>query len=264
MDSPEVEAHPPGGRVRRWWRRQGHQLAIYWSIARWSVRLGRQTGLIAAKDGPRLPRWGYWGLFLGAAALPTWSGESVPYFLAAIAILGTWLIATPQIIAAMEAVDFSAFIPAVVALFKEDLIPVARRFGVKADLSPRDTAQLGALGPVLAQQVTSAVFLPVVGQLTSGAGVSLLVAVVGIMVAPLLQHYHAAYWSPAALLYALVFPYLVAVTLLIVILVMARTMAAALGADLAIKEATAMVAAAAVDPNSEEPGAVPGSSNPSL
>lgn len=180
----------------------------------------------------------------------------MPYFLAAVAILGAWLIATPQLVAEVQRLDFRPFFPRATSLFNEYLVPVARRFGVTEEVTLEQRSQLASIAPVMAKQVANGVFVPLIGQLTVGAGPTLILSVIGIMVTPLLQHFHFSYWSPAALMYALVFPYLVGVTFTTLAVVIMRTMGGALAAN-AETDAAAVALGLHQEPTAPAPAASP-------
>ncbi|MHB1500915.1 MAG: hypothetical protein ACYCYK_07080 [Candidatus Dormibacteria bacterium] len=176
------------------------------------------------------------GLFAIAAVLPTWQGEATPYFLAAIAILGGWLVAAPQIATDIQTINFTVILTDASAfweLYKPTLLREVEEILPPTELSPREVPNSTAVNATLAKWT----FLSHLNRLNLGAALGVILAVLGLMVAPTLQTYHWGYWSPAALAYALVFSRVVDVVLAMASVVMVRTWSQDLQAIGAINEA---------------------------
>ena len=233
-DEPaSTPTQPPAspGPTKLSWR---HRLDLLRAIVAAASQFVTLTGILDSKRVPRVVRWGYRLLVVGVLFIPTWPGETIPYFVATIAILAAWLIATPQLMNEVERMDFSVFVPHFMALVDKNIVPVLRRLGREFRLSPAELDQLASFRPVFARHGPTSVLIPVLAQTAYGSAFTLIIAVIGIMIGPIAQQHHIGFWSPVSIFYALTFPYLVTTATVAFGFVMLRGMVATMKADAAL------------------------------
>jgi hypothetical protein len=180
----------------------------------------------------------YWLTVAGVAALPVWSGESVAFLVPVIGIGAVWLLAAGQLSSAIRGTDLTALqgrLPVLVLRVVEEL---RKRHVQLPTMSAEEEQEAWRLAPALLGQIPGLAVLPLLARLSLRAGVMITEALVGLLVGPILERIHFGYWSPASIVFGLVFPSAIVIVAVVAIGVVTTAYLAAIDASGAVDQLT--------------------------
>lgn len=148
-------------------------------------------------------RAAYTAVWLGAAALPTWPGESTPWFLSLVALTVAWLLAAPQMASQLAASEFTNLQPVLHRLRERYYARLSAR-GYSVDPSDAQ-ADERLVARLLRMEIPYLSTLSVARQSMTLSGLAA-VELAGLLVAPTIQRFHVGYWHWVALWYAAPLP----------------------------------------------------------